>query len=336
MILKNGNQFVISKKNKKVVGRSGRLLPLLLLFMGLFMALPKAKGQIDSLYIGDFDYKFSLSTYLLKDYIRLSQQFDSGDKISLYPNNPVSLGVGIAIKNTVIDISYGYALKFLQDSKYGKTSAFDLQLHNYGRKYVLDIFIQRYQGFYQDKTKKTNSITLFPDVKVRQYGVWGQYVFNHRRFSYKAAFVQDERQLRSAGSFLVGGSVFKTRVRSDGSYTIDRSQYFRRLQFGINAGYAYSYVINKYLYLGGSLSFGVNFGSQNIRSFKINTDVYPSILYRFSAGYNRSSWSLGITYVSNMLYPSLSKEQNVRVTSGGLQFTFIRRFTRFPFTKKKK
>ncbi len=291
----------------------------------LFVPNQKSYGQVDSTYIKDFDYNFTISSYVLKDFISVIQRYDKSDRVTLYPNNPINLGLGFSIKNTMLNISYGYGLQFLRDSEYGKTSAFDLQLHNYGRKYVLDIYVQRYRGFYQKKSNRKGGMIVYPDIKIRQYGVLGQYIFNNKHFSYKAAFDQDERQLKSAGSLLVGGSVFKSILRSDSTFTFNNSTLLKTIQIGANVGYAYNFVINKNFFLSGSLSLGINAGSRNFKQFKKKIDISPNVISRLSLGYNRESWSLGLSFVSNILYSSISDNTSIALQSGGLQFTFIRR-----------
>ena len=44
------------------------------------------------------------------------------------------------------------------------------------------------------------------DVAMKMLNVVGYYIFNHRRFSYSAAFTQSYIQRRSAGSWLAGFS----------------------------------------------------------------------------------------------------------------------------------
>lgn len=300
----------------------------------LAFSFSRVEGQTDSTYIKGFDYKFTFSTYLLKDFISLTQSYGKDSRVTLYPNNPINLGVGFSIKNTVLNISYGYGLKFLRDSEYGKTSAFDLQLHNYGRKYVLDIYIQRYKGFYERKYNRKGNIRIYPNIKIRHYGALGQYIFNHKRFSYKAAFDQDERQLKSAGSWLLGGNIFKSTLRSDSTFTFNNSTLMKRIQLGVNVGYAYNWVLNRNFFLSGSLSLGVNAGSRNIKSITSKIDVYPSVMGRLSLGYNRESWSLGVSYIQNTVYSEMADDTSILLQSGGLQFTFIRRVP--SFSKKKK
>ena len=95
----------------------------------------------------------------------------------------------------------GYAVADLQGKEYGKTKVLDFQIHNYGRNFIADVFVQNYKGFYTEKRK---TITLYPDVSVRQIGAEGTYLFNGKTFSAKAAFQHSEKQLQSTGSFAIG------------------------------------------------------------------------------------------------------------------------------------
>lgn len=90
----------------------------------------------------------------------------------------------------------------------------------------------------------------------------GYYVFNHRRFSYPAAFTQSYRQKRSAGSALLSLSVdyewlemspeqFPTEIKE----SLKATEYIHKLtykSFNIGAGYAYNWVINRHWMLHGT------------------------------------------------------------------------------------
>lgn len=87
------------------------------------------------------------------------------------------------------------------------------------------------------------------DVTLKVLNVAGYYTFNHRRFSYPAAFTQSYIQRRSAGSWLVGfsyqgGSIETTdqlKVRNPDAP--DTHIYIGH--FGIGGGYGYNWVIGK-------------------------------------------------------------------------------------------
>ena len=87
------------------------------------------------------------------------------------------------------------------------------------------------------------------DVKMKMANLAGYYVFNHRRFSYPAAFTQSYIQRRSAGSWLAGisyqgGSIETTddlKARTPNAPDV----YIHIGLLGIGGGYAYNWVLGK-------------------------------------------------------------------------------------------
>ena len=79
--------------------------------------------------------------------------------------------------------------------------------------------------------------------KLRTLNVNAYYVFNHRRFSYPAAFAHSYIQRRSAGSFMLAASLQGQHgeVNEEGRQPID----FKMTNIGIGAGYGYNYVPGK-------------------------------------------------------------------------------------------
>lgn len=255
-----------------------------------------------------------------------------GEK-SYTPNNPPNIGLGFSIKNTIIDFSYGYGADFLRNRDKGKTTSFDFQLHSYGQKITFDLFVQRYHGFYNDEEKE---IELYPDLKVYQYGIYGQYIFNNKKFSYKAAFNQSEKQLRSAGSFLIGFGGYKTNITSDSSFVYNEKHSLDNFQFGVSGGYAYTWVVARFWTLSASGTVGLNVGCEKLKDFgKQGLDVYPTFFPRASVAYNRERWALGLTYVGNEVFPSVSKGSSINLRSGVVQLTFTKRLKNELFKKKK-
>ena len=308
-------------------------LSLLLLFI-----LPHfCFAQIDTTYIKPFDNKLSLRTYLSMKFLSMEQE-SNGEIKKFMPNTPMSLGLGVSVNNTIINLSYGQGLSFMKDPEKGKTKAFDFQIHNYGRKFIIDLFIQKYHGFYTSDNSDKN-IQLYPDLNIQQYGAFGQYVFNNKKFSYKAAFNQNEKQLKSAGSFLIGGGVYFTKIGSDSSFVHKSRNSLRNFQFGVSGGYAYTWAINKRWFTSGSITTGINFGTERINDFgKQRIEIYPTFFPRISAGYNKEKWSLGLSYVNNLIFSSFSdnNNNNVGLVSGNLQIGYIWRLDSNPFFKKKK
>lgn len=307
-------------------------------FLFLIFLLPYfCKAQIDTTYIKPFQDELSIRTYLAMKFISMEQGID-GEIKKFMPNAPMSLGLGVSVNNTIINLSYGYGLNFMKDKEKGKTKSLDFQIHNYGRKFIIDLFIQKYHGFYTADDNDKN-IVLYPDLTIQQYGAFGQYVFNNKKFSYKAAFNQNERQLKSAGSFLLGGGVYFTKISSDSSFVHKTRNSLRNFQFGVSGGYAYTWAINKRWFASGSATVGANFGTEKINDFgKQKIEIYPTFFPRIATGYNKEKWSLGLSYINNLIFSSFSEStnSNVGLSSGNFQIAYIWRFDSNPFWDKKK
>ncbi len=118
------------------------------------------------------------------------------------------MGIGATYRWATLNLAYGFG--FLNpDRGRGKTKYLDLQFHGYGRKFSIDVLGQFYNGFYlTPRGTGTTHGTYYqrPDIEVGAVGASAQYIFNYRKFSYRAAFLQNEWQKRTAGTFLLGQS----------------------------------------------------------------------------------------------------------------------------------
>lgn len=300
--------------------------------------LPHCISQ-DSTYVKKFDQDFTIHTSIGRKFTNIGYEYKNNDEITYKPNTPVSIGLGLSWKGTNLSFSYGF--DFLRDKDRGKTHSIDFQYHYYGRKIIFDFFFQRYRGFYTDERNdidisingnKNDNIKLFPDIKIRQYGVFGQYVFNGKRFSTKAVFNQNEIQRKSTGSLLVGGGIYLNRLQGDSTlYLENADNRIDNFQIGINAGYAYTWVIKRQLFISASFSAGANFGAKSFdRLAKDKLEIYPTIFPRFAMSYKHNSWSIGVSVLVNRVYVLHSKESKVSLDTGSAQITFIKRLDSLP------
>lgn len=280
----------------------------------------------------------------------------SNSKEVLYrPNTPFNVGVGFNYRFLAINIAFNLPAINKETGEYGQTKMLDLQTHIYTRKLVVDFYGQIYKGYYIANTRKlisgglgtnagSNNVEMIrPDARNVNIGLNVQYVFNAKRFSYRAAYLQNDYQKKSAGSFLVGGEVFGVRMKGDSglipSY-IQKTGFFndenfyrtRILSAAANAGYAHTFVIKQHwfttLSLSGSL--GVNYTVMNRVA---NTDLRKAGLQynnnvRISFGYNSSRYFAGIHYV----YLTTRSQSPVPDTyqtmgAGNFRISLARRFT---------
>lgn len=303
----------------------------------IFISIPFiVHSQVDSSYIGFYNHDLSVKGYTSYNFLFLNQVIRDNEKI-YKSNNPVGIGFGFSWKSTAISFSYAYPFDFLRDKSRGKTKTdLDFQIHHYSRKFVFDIYLQKYKGFYAEYDNKKDQIELCPDLRIKQYSIYGQYILRGNKYSYKAAFDQNEKQLKSAGSFLVGGNIHYSRIDSDSSFIFNEKRQLKNFQFGVNGGYAYTWVISNNWFINLSTSLGINFGSESAQKFgKQKIRVSPTALPRLSAGYDRYDWSIGIKFVSSMTFPLLTENESIILSSGNFEICYTKRFNKVPFLSEK-
>lgn len=284
-------------------------------------------SQVDSSYVGFYEHPLSVRTYFQDKFTALSHQRENErEETSYRPNAPYGIGLGIAYKN--ISLSGAYGFDFMRDKNRGKTKSMDFQYHYYGQKFIYDIFFQHYKGLFTEP--QDEKYDLYPDIKLVQYGVFSQYVFNDKKFSYSAAFNQSQKQLKSAGSFLLGGAAYYNTASSDSSIVFNGGHRLKNWQFGVNGGYAYTWAASKRFFISLSMTVGVNMGIENIDDRKSKVKVYPSLFPRFSMGYNHDTWSVGFSGVNNRVYILYTNPSKMAFDTGALQFNVIKRFGRAP------
>lgn len=150
------------------------------------------------------------------------------------------------------------------------------------------------------------------------------YIFNHRRFSYPAAFSQSTIQRRSAGSPLLGigytqhsldvnwgelNRVISNRLGNQvPANPIDSTLMFSEVKYtdiSISGGYAYNWVFARNWVLAGSLSLALAYkrskGDVTQRSFSINDFKFSNInvdgIGRFGVVWNNSKWYVGMSTI---------------------------------------
>ena len=123
----------------------------------------------------------------------------------------------------------------------GKYHDYELGFRSYGKRFGFDIAYQdasNFKGWQELNGERRDFTTSEEMFKLRTLNVNGYYVFNHRRFSYPAAFSHSYIQRRSAGSFLLAASA----QGQHGEVNNETSVSFKMTNIGIGAGYGYNFV----------------------------------------------------------------------------------------------
>lgn len=169
------------------------------------------------------------------------------------------------------------------------------------------------------------------------------YIFNNKRFSYRAAFNQDERQRKSAGSFLAGPAIFTIYFQGDSTlipHNINPPDFMNGFQLKrtryakvtLCAGYAYNLIILKRFFVTASLILGPGAGymviypdTDDIDGEK-KFDFALSHTTRAAAGYNGKRLYVGVSYVNTSLRsPTPVSKTNYVFNAANLRFNIAYR-----------
>ncbi len=308
----------------------------------------KARSLYDTSYYSSYNYLITGRFYFSKKYTSFNlRNLQQGLALKYFPNTTLNMGVGATYKWATLNLAYGFGFLNPEDGK-GKTKYLDLQMHNYGRKVIVDIFGQFYNGFYLNNDQITDAAGEYykrPDLKVRIFGVSGQYLFNYDRFSYRAAFLNNEWQKKSAGSMLLGWEFFLGQSTADssmvptplkappgdappaGDVNVNRVEF---IETGPNVGYAYTYVYKKHWFLAGSLTVSLDYGKSVMKGdTRVQKEAFsPNYFVRAVAGYNSSRWAYTISFVNQAVQlTSQRASRYASLNTGNVRANVVYRFT---------
>ena len=321
---------------------------LIIFLSSLSTGLIAQESRTDTSYYETFPEHLNGRFYFSKKYTGLKLTDKDADKKYLYmPNTTLNMGVGATYKSLTLNLAYGFGFLNPEKGK-GETKYLDAQAHVYPRKMVIDLFLQLYKGFYLTDglgaAAGENYLTR-PDMKIQKIGASVQYVFNHGKFSYRAAFLQNEWQKKSTGTFLLGAEMYGGLAHEESNLIPDAliddpSRNFKTIRFfelGPNVGYAYTLVIKKHFFVTASAAANLGVGySTHHGEMGRHTQwaINPNYFLRGFAGYNSTKWSLNVNYVHNGVQLPENGGFSSTMMTGNYRLNLIYRF--LPGAKLKK
>ena len=266
-------------------------------------------------------------------------------------NDNLLLGMGYTYSFLTLNLAVKMPFINQDDHLYGESKYFDLQAHSIFRSYIVDLYLQWNKGYYisnpEDLVPNWSASSAFPqrgDLRTHILGLNVQYLFNSSRYSYKASFLQNEFQKRSAGSPIVGVEAYWMLGMADsvlvGGY-IPPSGFLEDNPFnqvdimnvGINGGYAYTFVSKEKLFLSLSTVFGISGGYNQVHhtASSVTTNMGISAGFtnstRISLGYNTKRYYVGLSYIHfTMTNLSPGYGNWFAYNTGNLRFNVVRRF----------
>lgn len=304
---------------------------------------------IDTIYIKQIKEKIGIHFLANTKFNKWEiEHIENDQKLEYNPNEVLKVGGGFFYKW----LGVAFTVKVPQSDKdiaeKGNTYSFDTQFNLYNKKFILDLYQQYYKGYYindyeklfHNWDKEVNGFPKRPDLRTINYGGNFTYIFNNKKFSYRAAFVMNERQIRSAGSFLAG--VFFTGTRLSGDSAIiwrDIADKFNEenpvswistQSFGFTVGYTYTLKFSKSFFVNAAINLGPMYTFSKIKSTKTNrSDPFEPLSAKFmvrgAIGYNHPKFYLGLATLKDE-YLLRASELTYRYQLGWIKFFVGKRF----------
>ena len=307
-------------------------------------------SSVDTVYIKDYSHQLSIKFYGVSKSNQLTLFDDfTGKSVLLKPNDQFNMGFGFNYKWLGVDLAFNFP--FVNDDAeiFGKTNRLDLQSNIYTRKFAIDFNFQRYSGYYGSNPEVYTpgwdplslEYPLRPDVKTTNISGNFFYVFNNDKFSYRAAFIFNERQLKSRGSWIAGAYMGYFTMSSDstlvpGSLQVDFNpdNNYNSTKFfsaGVSFGYAHIFVIGKKFFISPTFAIGVGpkvrtIGERGDPNYKKGTEGGSKIFARMALGYNGKRTFAGITLVGETVGTGDKDESWLQHSVNNLRIFIGRRF----------
>ncbi|MGN0068181.1 MAG: DUF4421 domain-containing protein [Prevotella sp.] len=282
----------------------------------------KEFSQVDTNYVEPQHYNYTLMLQNTNTYEIYRLKNEKGTAIKFAPEPSIKLGPYVGWRW----IFLGYTLDLNHLRSDNKKKELDLSL--YSSQIGIDLFYRqtgddyKIRSFYVDGDIDTHPLknVKYDGLNVSIKGFNLYYIFNHRRFSYPAAFSQSTVQRRSCGSPLIGIGYTKHKLNVDwtklndivasklGEDVVDEymnseqtNAHIRYVDFSVSGGYAYNWVFAHNWLFAASVSMALGYKKTtgdarsnhfSLRDFSVHNFNLDGV-GRFGFVWNNTKWYFG-------------------------------------------
>lgn len=281
-------------------------------------------NDLNEQYIEPQHYNFTVMMQATSAYDIFTIRSDDGQRLTLA--NDMNLKVGPYFGWRWFFLGYTFDLKNIGFSGGKIKREFDLSI--YSSRFGVDLFYRRTGDAYKLRNanlgKNVDVSNLegmsFDGVSAGITGVNAYYIFNHKRFSYPAAFSQSTVQKISCGSLIAGAGYTRNSLTLDyqklqnaidgscgyGVVKLDSSLMFDKADYhdiSLSAGYAYNFVLPHHILLAVSGQAALAYKRSATRSATEHQaafnfqDINIDGIGRFGAVYNNMRWYAGASLI---------------------------------------
>ena len=296
--------------------------------LSLIRRIIRGFDRTDERYIEPQRYEFAAMAQAIYsyDYFTIRSSGDVKQTVSFAPDANLKFGPYFGWRW----IFGGYTFSIGHSSNSKNKTEIDLSI--YSSQIGIDLFYRRTGSDYKlrniDLGNGINTHSLnnrsFDGIKVGVTGFNVYYIFNHKHFSYPAAFAQSTIQKLSCGSWMAGLGFIKNTLDFDYDMLqsvldeqlplplakIDSSLMFRSAKyydFNISGGYGYNWVFAKnWLFCSSfqmALAYKKDTGGTEIDGKHFSfSKINPDLVGRFALVYNNMRWYFGMSAIVRSNY----------------------------------
>ncbi len=283
----------------------------------------KSFNEIDSTYIEPQHYNYTVMLQNTTTYEIYNLTSKSGQAVTFAPKPIIKLGPYFGWR--WVFLGYTFDINHLSNSNNKKE--FDISL--YSSQIGIDLYYRKSGKDYLIKSIKFSDGQIsrkemaFSGIEVGIKGFNIYYIFNHKKFSYPAAFSQSTVQKKSCGSPLIGIGYTSHSLKLDYNKLhdiiadvadshhkekVDSGLMFNHVKYvdySVSGGYAYNYVFARNCLFAASLSLAVAYkrsiGERQDHNFQLRDFKFSNFnmdaIGRFGLVYNNMKWYCGASAI---------------------------------------
>ena len=269
-------------------------------------------------------------------------------KLNFSPNLGTKMGIYFGWR--WIFLGYTFDVEDLFGENKNKPKKKEMSLNIYSSKFGMDLYYRKtgsdfklrsQEGFNLDEQIKN---IQFDGLQSNIIGLNAYWIFNHKKFSYPAAYSQSTNQRKSAGSFMAGFSYSRHKILFNHNKlpgpmkeNLNPQLQFNKIKYSdysLGFGYGYNWVFAKNWVSNLSLLPGIGFKKSKIddNDFKDEhwiKDINFNLITRAGVVYNNSKYFAGASLV---MHTYDYRKPNLSVTNS---FGTLRIYAGFNFWKRK-
>ena len=295
----------------------------MLSLLGLAMFYPKAWSSLQAqTYYEIIPSHVTLNGYIRNDFVSLKSSTASQGTHVFTPRAPWKIGLKLSTRYLPMSLAYSQSIAL--DSK-----ASNFKIMGEWESFTWDIGFQNFKSFRLTTKTDYGSTSTTVNTKFRHFRLGGYYMVSPEKFSYKAAFTSEAKQLKDGASLLVGCHYNFINYEGDSTryfFASNSHDYYHLLECTAGIGYSDATFFPIPMSILWTIGFNI---IDPYTPFFISKDTHIGFCtdLMLSAKSDFPTW--GLIYLAGFNYQTLwySKAQNSYLISGQLELTYYHRFS---------